>query len=212
MEAENDGVLVARMRHGDEEAFVLFVNRYKNPLINYLTHLTRGRERAEDVAQETFVRFYRNLNQCRAQERLGPYLFRIATNLAHSQGRRERRWGLLLPMLRASDSRRSPLPDAPLLTNEIQRQVAAALDRLPLRYRAPLVLFEIEEWSQEEIAEALGCRLGTVKSRISRARALMRKELESWWVGATPVGGTHGRDWKPVEATAQIDGLAPIHR
>jgi RNA polymerase sigma-70 factor (ECF subfamily) len=165
--------------------------------------MTRCRSRAEDIAQDAFVRFYRNVSRCRDQERLGPYLFRIATNLAVSQVRRERRWLQLVPMLSPSEPARAT--DAQLFTNEIQRQVTAALDRLPFLYRAPLVLFEIEEWAQEDIAAALGCRLGTVKSRISRARALMRRQLESWWMG-----DKNGQDREPHEATAACDGIASI--
>src|SRR4029079_12392756 len=80
-------------------------------------------------------------------------------------------------------------PDANVLSDEIQRQVSAALEKLPLKYRAPLVLFEIEEWSYDEIAAALAVRTGTVKSRISRARELLRRQLAPWWTG-----GTHDRN------------------
>ena len=88
-----------------------------------------------------------------------------------------------------------------------ERKVAAALDQLPLKLRAPLVLFEIEEWSYETIARALGCRIGTVKSRISRARKLMRAELESWWIGGNDDGRT---DWQGPAATAASRSVATL--
>lgn len=206
MEPENDGALIQKVREGDDEAFAVFVERYKDALVNYLTHLTRCRSRAEDVAQEAFVRFYRNVDRCRQEPRLAPYLFRIATNVLASHRRRERRWLELVPLVSAFQWRTSIPADEPLFSNEIQRKVAAALEQLPVRYRAPLVLFEIEEWPQEEIAAALGCRTGTVKSRISRGKALMRKQLEAWWIG-----DRHGRDRKPHEAVAANDGIATIH-
>jgi RNA polymerase sigma-70 factor (ECF subfamily) len=180
---QTDDALMQRVREGDDDAFGEIVDRYKDSLVNYLTHLVRSRERAEEVAQDAFVRLYRNATSYKQQQRLGPYLYRIATNLIVTEIRRERRWSLLLPRLHASTRQTAPSPDANLFTTEIQRQVAGALDRLPIKYRAPLVLFEMEEWSYEEIARALGVRVGTVKSRISRARELLRRHLAPWWTG-----------------------------
>jgi RNA polymerase sigma-70 factor (ECF subfamily) len=183
MQAETDASLMHRVLTGDEEAFAEIVNRYKNPLVNYLTHLVRSRERAEEVAQDAFVRLYRNASKYREQERLGPYLYRIATNLVVTDVRREKRWSLLLPRLHASTNQAVPTPDAGLFVDEIQKKVSAALERLPVKYRAPIVLCDIEEWSYEEIARALECRVGTVKSRIFRGRELLRRLLSSWWTG-----------------------------
>lgn len=180
---QTDDALMQRVREGDDDAFGEIVDRYKDSLVNYLTHLVRSRDRAEEVAQDAFVRLYRNASNYRQQERLGPYLFRIATNLVVTEIRRERRWSLLLPRLHASTRTSTPAPDTNLFTSEIQRQVSAAIDRLPVNYRAPLVLFEIEEWSYDEIAQALDIRVGTVKSRISRARDLLRRHLAPWWTG-----------------------------
>jgi RNA polymerase sigma-70 factor (ECF subfamily) len=208
-----DDALMKRVREGDDDAFGEIVDRYKDSLVNYLTHLVRSRDRAEEIAQDAFVRLYRNAanyvdqesrraappeaadsdaavraprggaTNAAARGRLGPYLFRIATNLTVTEIRRARRWGLLLPRLQASTSTVTPSPDANLITGEIQRHVNAALERLPLKFRAPLVLFEIEEWSYEAIAAALDVRIGTVKSRISRARDLLRRQLAPWWKG-----------------------------
>jgi RNA polymerase sigma-70 factor, ECF subfamily len=185
-----DDALMKRVTEGDEEAFGIIVDRYKDSLVNYLTHLVRSRDRAEELAQDAFVRLYRSAANYREREKLGPYLFRIATNLTVSEIRRERRWNLLLPRLHASTSPSIEAPDKNLITDEIQKQVAAALETLPIKYRAPLVLFEIEEWSYDEIAAALSLPDGTVKSRISRARELMRRQLAPWWTG----GNAHDRD------------------
>jgi RNA polymerase sigma-70 factor (ECF subfamily) len=172
-----------RVAEGDEDAFTVIVDRYKNPLVNYLTHLVRSRERAEDFAQEAFVRLYRSASKYKELDRIGAYLYRIATNLVVTEVRRERRWSLLLPRLNVSMDKAPAAPDANLISDEIQAKVTAALERLPLKYRAPLVLYEIEEWPYEEIARALECRLGTVKSRIARARELLRRQLSGWWNG-----------------------------
>ena len=204
-----DDALMQRVREGDDDAFREIVDRYKDSLVNYLTHLVRSRDRAEEIAQDAFVRLYRSAANYRERERLGPYLFRIATNLTVSEIRRERRWNLLLPRLNASTSKSVASPDANLITDEIQRQVSAALEQLPLKYRAPLVLFEIEEWSYDEIATALAVRTGTVKSRISRARDLLRRQLAPWWTG----GHTHERnnDEHTHARVAAREGIARIH-
>ena len=209
MQAATDDQLMQRCVDGDEVAFTEIVDRYKHSLVNYLTHLVRSRARAEEVAQDAFVRLYRNAAQYRERERLGPYLFRIATNLVVSEVRREKRWNLLLPRLHASTRQSVPSPDATLLTDEIQRQVTAALERLPIKYRAPLVLFELEEWSYEEIGKALELRAGTVKSRISRARDLLRKHLAPWWIG----GEAHERHTaRRLDAQpAASESIAPLH-
>ncbi len=209
MQGETDDQLMKRCVDGDESAFGVIVDRYKNALVNYLTHLVRSRDRAEEVAQDAFVRLYRNASKYREQERLGPYLYRIATNLVVSEVRREKRWSLLLPRLHASTSQFAPSPDATLLTDEIQRQVLAALEELPIKYRAPLVLFEIEEWPYDEIAKALEIPSGTVKSRISRARELMRRHLAPWWIG----GNNHERHAaRRLDAqSAASDGIVQLH-
>ncbi len=204
-----DDALMQRVREGDDDAFGEIVDRYKNPLVNYLTHLVRSRDRAEEIAQDAFVRLYRNAANYKEQDRLAPYLFRIATNLTVTEVRRAKRWTLLMPRLHASTSQSTPSPDANLITDEIQKQVNAALERLPLKFRAPLVLFEMEEWSYEAIAAALDVRIGTVKSRISRARDLLRRQLAPWWKG----GQSHERhtaqhfDAQP----AARDSVARIH-
>ena len=190
----------------DDLEFARLVDRYKDSLINYLRHLTRSHERAEEIAQDAFVRLYRNLGSVR-DETVAPYLFRIATNLAVSHARREKRWRLLLPRFVATQPQTEKPADHRILTNEIQNKVTAALDRLPVKLRAPLVLFEIEEWPYHEIARALGCRIGTVKSRIFRAREHMRRDLESWWIGGNHERRRHGqRD----AAIAASDSVASI--
>ena len=191
----------------DESAFTAFVEERKDSLVNYLVHMTRSRDRAEEIAQDAFVRFYGSGWQTRTDEQLAPYLFRIATNLAISQLRREKRWQRLMPFLTAREQRSAPPADTGLLTDEIQQQVSAALEQLPVKFRAPLVLYEIEEWPYEQIARALDCRIGTIKSRISRARALMRRVLEPWWIGGNDEGQ---RSWRRVAATAPSDDIASI--
>ena len=178
-------------RARDPEAFAALVDRYKNLLVNYLTRLTGCRDRAEEYAQETFVRFYQKLDRYREQGQLSAYLLRIATNLVRSEERRRQRWRLLQPVLSASgfvahgldDPASENGPQAKALAHEEHRQVTRAIAALDLLYRAPLVLREIEGLSYREIAEALDCNEGTVKSRLHRGRNLLKEKLAPYWDG-----------------------------
>lgn len=177
----------------DRDAFARCVDRHKDQMVNYLTRLTGERERAEDIAQETFVRFYSNRNRYRNEGTLVAYLFRIATNLVRSEERRKKRWRLLSPMFsrggKSPDGVHTTLdpgrpdPAQQTLSREVEQRVTAAIARLPLHFRAPLVLREIEGLSYREVSEVLDLHEGTVKSRLHRARELLREQLEAFWKG-----------------------------
>ena len=182
----SDADLMARVRAGDREAFTDLVERHKDAVVNYLTRLTGSRDRAEDLGQETFLRLFRSAGGYVEQGYLRAYLFRIATNLVRSQERRERRQRLLLPLLGGEQDRSEASAHAGLLRQEMQRELNAAVARLPLRYRVPLVLHEIEGWSYSDIAVELDCREGTIKSRIHRGRQSLKRQLETYWFGGLP--------------------------
>ena len=183
--APDDGALMARVKEGDERAFADLVDRYKNPLVNYLTRMTRDRERAEDLAQDAFVRVYRSAGRYRERGQFQAFLFRIATNRLRSEQRRAARWRGLLPSLVAEQRRRPTArsPRSAVLSGEAVDAVTEAIGRLPLHYRAAVVLREIEGWPYARIAEALGCREGTVKSRVHRGKDLLREDLSGYWNG-----------------------------
>jgi RNA polymerase sigma-70 factor (ECF subfamily) len=187
-EQPDDAELMARVRSGDRHAFARLVDRHKDAVVNYLSRLTGSRDRAEDLAQETFLRLFRAAAGYNEQGYLRAYLFRIATNLVRSEERRERRLRLLLPFLAPDRTHAEPAAPSGLLRQEIHRKVAAAVAGLPLRFRVPLVLHEIEGWPYADIARELGCREGTVKSRIHRGRQQLKQELEPYWNG--------GPSWK----------------
>lgn len=180
-----DADLMSRVRSGDRDAFSDLVERHKDAVVNYLTRLTGDRDRAEDLAQESFLRLFRSAGGYTEQGLLRAYLFRIATNLVRSAERRERTWRLLLPFL-GKEEHTEPAAPSGLLRQELGREVAAAVAKLPLRYRVPLVLHEIEGWAYSEIARELGCREGTVKSRIHRGRLHLKERLAPYWNGGTP--------------------------
>lgn len=180
----SDAGLMERVRGGDRDAFAELVDRHKDAVVNYLTRLTGDRDRAEDLAQESFLRLWRSAGSYVEQGFLRAFLFRIATNLVRTEERREKRFRLLLPFLGRRDHDEPAAPSG-LLLQELHREVAGAVAALPLRYRVPLVLHEIEGWSYTDIARELGCREGTVKSRIHRGRQRLRQKLEPYWQGGT---------------------------
>lgn len=185
---QTDGQLLDLARDGHFEAFGCLVDRHKNPIVNYLTRLTGNRDRAEDLAQETFVRLYENRDRYIDQGKMSSYLYRIAGNLVRSEARRARRWSLLRPIFQSSNgaSHHEPAQHNRVVQSEIGKQLQKALSTLPFKYRTPIVLAEIEEWSYREIAEFLGCQEGTVKSRIHRGKRMLRDQLAPLWNGSHP--------------------------
>lgn len=182
----SDKELLERSRAADEEAFAQLIGRHQDLLVNYLTKMLRCRAQAEELAQETFVRFFHHLDRYRDQGTLAAYLLRIATNLVRSQERRKSRWNVLRPLFAFTEQQRQTTsPQASLLADEAQQRVLDAIGSLDLRYRAPLVMREIEGLSYQQIALALDTSEGTVKSRLFRARALLKKALAPYWNGAS---------------------------
>ncbi len=188
----SDAELMERSRARDPQAFAALVDRHKDLMVNYLSRLTGCRDRAEDFAQETFVRFYQKLDRYREEGLLSAYLLRIATNLVKSDERRRRRWRLLQPVFAYSGlvagnstngGRPEPGPQAEAMAREEHREVTRAIASLDLLYRVPLVMREIEELSYRQIADALGCSEGTVKSRLHRGRQLLKQKLAPYWNG-----------------------------
>jgi RNA polymerase sigma-70 factor (ECF subfamily) len=189
--ALDDGVLFARARGGDGDALSCLVDRHKDPLVNYLTRLSGCRDRAEDLAQDAFIRLLERSDGYRERGMLRPYLYRIATNLVRSMQRREQRWRLLQPVLAAARNGSGEPPQlAALERRELGALLSASLLSVPLRYRVPVLLRDVEDWSYAEIAGLLGCKTGTVKSRIHRGREMLRDLVAPHWNAPDSNGGT----------------------
>lgn len=185
--ALDDGSLFARARSGDGHALSCLVDRHKDALVNYIARLSGCRDQAEDVAQDTFVRLLERSASYVERGMLRPYLYRIATNLVRTRQRREQRWRVLQPKLAAVNGLGAEPPQlAALQRRELGALLAKSLKDLPLRYRVPLILRDIEDWSYAEIAQSLNCKPGTVKSRIHRGRQMLRKLVAPHWNGVGP--------------------------
>jgi RNA polymerase sigma-70 factor (ECF subfamily) len=186
----SDHQLIEATKSGDEEAFAEIVSRYRNPLTNYLYRMLGDYEEAVDLAQETFVRVYFAIERYHTDYAFSTYIYRIATNLAISELRRKKRRRILsLTGLFHTEEHETQefhppdekaLPDENMVEAERNRTIERAISALPDKYRAPIILREIEELSYEQIAQILGLGLGTTKSRISRARALLREKLKHY--------------------------------
>jgi RNA polymerase sigma-70 factor, ECF subfamily len=187
----SDHALIEATKQGDETAFAEIVSRYRNPITNYLYRLLNDYEEAVDLAQETFVRVYFAAERYHTGFAFSTYLYRIATNLAISELRRRKRRKLLsLTGLFQPDGEEetdfnptddNPLPDANLLEDEQSRIIGRAIAALPEKYRMPIVLRDVEGKSYEEVAQIMGLGLGTTKSRISRARGLLKEKLKHYF-------------------------------
>ena len=187
----SDHALIEATKQGDETAFALIVTRYRNPITNYLYRFLNDYEEAVDLAQETFVRVYFAIERYHTDYAFSTYIYRIATNLAISEIRkRKRRTILSLTGLFQSDAEDTTefqptddkaLQDKSLIDDEQSRVIARAIATLPPKYRVPIILRDIEGRTYEEIASILELGLGTTKSRISRARGLLKEKLKNYF-------------------------------
>lgn len=185
-ERKVDQQLVVRAQHGDQQAYGLLVSKYQRKLARLLSRLIRDPAEVEDVAQETFIKAYRALGSFRGDSAFYTWLYRIGINTAKnylvSQGRRA-------PTSTDFDSeeaesfeegellRDNNTPERMLFSKEIGETVNAAMEALPEELRTAITLREIEGMSYEDIAKMMDCPIGTVRSRIFRAREAVAEKL-----------------------------------
>lgn len=179
-----DQTLIQRCLGGETEAFGLLVERYQHRLYRALVHVCGSREQADDIAQDAFLHAFEKLSTFRGQSQFYSWLFRIAYNASVSARRKHRRETGSVDALREAhgvepiDGRDSTDPWYSVQLTDRQRLVHAALAELPEDYRAALVLKEMDDLKYEEIAVVLDIPLGTVRSRIHRARLELRAKLQ----------------------------------
>ena len=185
-ERECDQLLVERVQSGDNQAFDVLVLKYQRRLMRLVSRLVHDPAEAEDVVQETFIKAYRALRHFRGDSAFYTWLYRIGINTAKNflvtQGRRA-------PTSTENDAEQAEAfddgehlrdintPESMLASKQIAETVNAAMDMLPIELRTAIVLREIEGLSYEEISDIMACPIGTVRSRIFRAREVIAEKL-----------------------------------
>jgi RNA polymerase sigma-70 factor (ECF subfamily) len=187
----DESFLIARARRGDEAAFEQIVRLHQRRVYGVALRIVRAHDVADDVAQEAFLRAWRSLERFELGRPFGPWVCRIAANLAvnHVRSPRAREQGL--PETHSLTPAREPGPLGQLLDAEGASVLERALDELPPEQRAVLVLRAVEELSYAEIAESLGISPGTVMSRLFRARDRLAQALRPY-LGAAASRGKAG--------------------
>ncbi len=170
----NDGALVEAARGGDERALAAIYRRFRPRVFSVVARLL-GAANAEEVTQEVFLRAFRGLDRFRAEAQLSTWLYRIAVNAALSE--RSKRRVERERVAPAVEADAIPAPVGAQRDPALRARLEAALAELPPGYRAVLVLHDIEGLEHEEIARIVGCRVGTSKSQLHKARAKMRSLL-----------------------------------
>ena len=186
--ASDEAVLVAELQAASEEAFNYLLAVYQNPVFNLITHIIEDEADAADVLQDVFVKIFKGIGRFRGHSSLRTWIYRIALHEAsnHRRGwwRRRRREPVSLDedrtgseALRAESRIRAETPYQAMEQTERQELVRRALASLAQPYRTVLVLREMGGFSYEEIAQVLGVSEGTVKSRLTRGRELLKRKL-----------------------------------
>ncbi|GAB1578183.1 MULTISPECIES: RNA polymerase sigma factor RpoE [Bordetella] len=185
-ERDVDAELVARVQRGDKKAFDLLVLKYQRKILRLLSRMIRDPAEIEDVAQEAFIKAYRALPQFRGESAFYTWLYRIAVNTARnwlaSAGRRPSAPNAIETEDGETFNETDNLtdistPEAMVASREIAETVNAVIEELPEELRTAIVLREIEGMSYEDIAQSMDCPIGTVRSRIFRAREAIANRL-----------------------------------
>lgn len=177
--------LIARAVAGDQDAYRILVERYSDFVYTVALRVVGSEDDAEDVAQEAFVRAHRALARFRGESKFSSWLYRITVNRALTHLKRRGRRPATVEMTSSPrveaevrSQRCAEDPERQVLADEFRARVREAVAKLPPRYRVAVTLFYLEERSYKEVVEILGVPMGTLKTHLHRARAMLRRELE----------------------------------
>ncbi|TAL84190.1 MAG: RNA polymerase sigma factor RpoE [Rhodanobacter sp.] len=184
-ENELDRALVERVQNGDKRAFDLLVRKYQHKLIGLISRYVKSHAECEDIAQESFIRAWRAIGSFRGDSAFYTWLYKIAVNTAKNHlvamGRRPSAEdvdaGDAVFMAGAERMQDSATPERELMRQEIEQSVFSTVQALPEELRTAITLREVDGLSYDEIADAMGCPIGTVRSRIFRAREAIDEKL-----------------------------------
>ncbi|MBC2768670.1 RNA polymerase sigma factor RpoE [Pusillimonas minor] len=185
-ERDVDADLVARVQRGDKRAFDLLVLKYQRKIMRLLSRMVREPSEVEDVAQEAFIKAYRALPQFRGDSAFYTWLYRIAINTARNWQAANHRRPMGSSIVETEDNETFDqidnltdisTPESLMASRQVVDTVNAAIDTLPEDLRTAIVLREIEGMTYEDIAQTMNCPIGTVRSRIFRAREAIAAQL-----------------------------------
>ncbi len=184
-ELESDQQLVERVQRGDKRAFDLLVRKYQHKLVSVISRYIKDWSECQDVAQESFIRAYRAIGNFRGDSAFYTWIYKIAINTAKnylvSQNRRPPTDDIAIEDAVLLDGgtrlKDSATPENEMLRQEIEQTVFATVEQLPEELKTAITLREVDGLSYEEIAEAMNCPIGTVRSRIFRAREAIDIQL-----------------------------------
>src|SRR5690606_30532864 len=185
-ERDTDAELIARVQRGDKRAFDLLVLKYQRKIMRLLSRMIRDQSEIEDVAQETFIKAYRALPQFRGESAFYTWLYRIAINSARNWQQASGKRPINVSALENEDGETFSqidalsdigTPESMMVSQQVVQAVNAAIADLPEDLHTAIVLREIEGMSYEDIAQTMGCPIGTVRSRIFRARDAIASRL-----------------------------------
>ncbi|MBR9978917.1 MAG: sigma-70 family RNA polymerase sigma factor [Bacteroidetes bacterium] len=176
IEDMGDDSLITRFQSGDEHAFRVLLERHCERVRNLAFSMFRSAELVDDITQDVFIKVYRALPRFRFDAAFSTWLYRITVNHCRDimRKRKLRRFFSLQMLLDANDEEVTMKTSVPPHEHEMKELLEAGLQRLPERYRIPVILKDMEGLSYEEMADVMQCELGTVKSRLSRGRNLLR--------------------------------------
>jgi len=175
-EKDIDFRLMTAVQNGDMVAFNELVDRYKDRLLNVIGRMLSSREEAEDIVQETFVRVYQHRQSFNFQHCLSTWIYTIGLNLARNELRKRKKFKHYdITEMQGSEAEFAVEMKLPSRLPEV---LSSAIDGLPEKYRTAFLLRDVQELPYEEVAKALNVPLGTVKSRVNRARMMLREKLK----------------------------------
>tara|TARA_Y100001968_G_scaffold255717_1_gene241923 strand:- start:882 stop:1460 length:579 start_codon:yes stop_codon:yes gene_type:complete len=179
-----DEQLIGRFQSGDEQAYIELVNRYKDRLLNFVLNFLGDLEQAEDVVQDTMLKLYEKKHYYREIAKFSTWIYTIARNLANTELRKRKNRKTTYFSQMTREERQYDIPAVQdnvdqVIENEfIQKRIQKAIKVLPEHFKTVIILRDIQELSYDDISNIVGVPLGTIKSRINRARLQLQAELQ----------------------------------
>ena len=179
-----DEELIARFQEGDEQAYVMIVSRYRDRLVNFIYRFMNDRDQAEDLAQDTLLKLYTHKHYYKQIAKFSTWIYTIASNIAKTELRKKKNRKTTSLTKMGLDDKDYDLPATEQADKEtdneyLGKKIQAAIDKLPENFKSVAILRDIQELPYDEISNILNVPLGTVKSRINRARLQLQEELKS---------------------------------